>query len=426
MPQKKIPLRLPVGAVMIIGFFLTILIGFLFLLLPVSQKEPVGLVDLFFVATSAVCVTGLTPVDISQVFTVFGQIVVMSMFQIGGLGFAVIVVFVLHTVSFTRFSAKNLVRESLGFSPSAKIGKILKYTLLSTLIIELAGAFFLFLSFRKFFPFGEAVFKSVFHSISAYNNAGFDLFSTSLISYNSNPLVLITVAVLIVLGGTGYIVYYDLLMYRRKRHLSLHTKIVFLMTSLLLVMGTVFLKFTEKESWLISFFHSVSCRTAGFFASDLTSLSSPGILVMIFLMFIGASPGSTGGGIKTTTFYTILSSTTKIFRGGRTTIFNRTISKDSVTKAFGLFSLALAIILFAFFLLTVTEEGSFSALLFETVSAYATVGLTVGITPELSFWGKIIIICVMFIGRVGAISIITSINYKHEEIYYPEERVCIG
>lgn len=411
---------------MVLGFFLTILLGFLLLLMPVSQKEPVSIVDLFFVATSAVCVTGLTPVDISQVFSVFGQTVIMFLFQVGGLGFAVIVVFVLYAVSSTNFSVKNLVRESLGFSPSAKIGRILKYTLLSTLIIELAGAFFLFLSFRKFFPFGEAVFKSVFHSISAYNNAGFDLFSTSLISYNSNPLVLITVAVLIVLGGTGYIVYYDLLMYRRKRHLSLHTKIVFLMTSLLLVMGTVFLKLTENESWLISFFHSVSCRTAGFFASDLTSLSSPGILVMIFLMFIGASPGSTGGGIKTTTFYSILSSTTKIFRGGRTTIFNRTISKDSVTKAFGLFSLALAIILFAFFLLTVTEEGSFSALLFETVSAYATVGLTVGITPELSFWGKIIIICVMFIGRVGAISIITSINYKHEEIYYPEERVCIG
>lgn len=334
--------------------------------------------------------------------------------------------FVLYAVSSTNFSVKNLVRESLGFSPSAKIGRILKYTLLSTLTIEFIGALLLFLSFRKIFPLGKAIYNSVFHSISAYNNAGFDLFSTSLVSFNQNPLVLITVAVLIILGGIGYIVYYDLLMYRKKKHLSLHSKIVFLMTGLLLVTGTVILKLTENESWLISFFHSVSCRTAGFFASDLTLLSSPGILIMIFLMFIGASPGSTGVGLKTTTFYSILFSTTKIFRGGNTTVFNRTISKDSITKAFGLFSLALAIIISAFFFLTVTENASFEALLFETVSAYATVGLTVGVTPNLTLWGKIIIICVMFIGRVGAISIITSISYNHTEIKYPDERVCIG
>lgn len=411
---------------MVLGFFLTILLGFLLLLMPVSQKEPVSIVDLFFVATSAVCVTGLTPVDISQVFSVFGQTVIMFLFQVGGLGFAVIVVFVLYAVSSTNFSVKNLVRESLGFSPSAKIGRILKYTLLSTLTIEFIGALLLFLSFRKIFPLWKAIYNSVFHSISAYNNAGFDLFSTSLVSFNQNPLVLITVAVLIILGGIGYIVYYDLLMYRKKKHLSLHSKIVFLMTGLLLVTGTVILKLTENESWLISFFHSVSCRTAGFFASDLTLLSSSGILIMVFLMFIGASPGSTGGGLKTTTFYSILFSTTKIFRGGNTTVFNRTISKDSITKAFGLFSLALAIIICAFFFLTVTENASFEALLFETVSAYATVGLTVGVTPNLTLWGKIIIICVMFIGRVGAISIITSINYNHTEIKYPDERVCIG
>lgn len=411
---------------MVLGFFLTILLGFLLLLMPVSQKEPVSIVDLFFVATSAVCVTGLTPVDISQVFSVFGQTVIMFLFQVGGLGFAVIVVFVLYAVSSTNFSVKNLVRESLGFSPSAKIGRILKYTLLSTLTIEFIGALLLFFSFRKIFPLGKAIYNSVFHSISAYNNAGFDLFSTSLVSFNQNPLVLITVAVLIILGGIGYIVYYDLLMYRKKKHLSLHSKIVFLMTGLLLVTGTVILKLTENESWLISFFHSVSCRTAGFFASDLTLLSSPGILIMIFLMFIGASPGSTGGGLKTTTFYSILFSTTKIFRGENTTVFNRTISKDSITKAFGLFSLALAIIICAFFFLTVTENASFEAILFETVSAYATVGLTVGVTPNLTLWGKIIIICVMFIGRVGAISIITSINYNHTEIKYPDERVCIG
>ena len=196
---------------MVLGFFLTILLGFLLLLMPVSQKEPVSIVDLFFVATSAVCVTGLTPVDISQVFSVFGQTVIMFLFQVGGLGFAVIVVFVLYAVSSTNFSVKNLVRESLGFSPSAKIGRILKYTLLSTLTIEFIGALLLFLSFRKIFPLGKAIYNSVFHSISAYNNAGFDLFSTSLVSFNQNPLVLITVAVLIILGGIGYIVYYDLL-----------------------------------------------------------------------------------------------------------------------------------------------------------------------------------------------------------------------
>lgn len=424
--MKKLKRGIPTGFAMVIGFGILILVGFLSLLLPVSQKEPTSALDCLFVATSAICVTGLTPVDISSSFTLFGQNMIMLMFQTGGLGFAVIVVFLLSAMSRTGLYSKTLLRESLGFSNSVTVKKIVKYTLLSTFIIEAIGASVLFSVFVKDFPVTEALHKAVFHSISAYNNAGFDLFTTSMTRYADNPVVMITVATLIALGGLGYFVYYDMLHYRRRRHLSLHSKIVLSTTFWLIVSGTVALRLTGGESWLVSFFHSVSTRTAGFFASDLSGIGNSTALVMIILMFIGASPGSTGGGIKTTTFYTIFFSATRAFRKSEATVFSRRISPDSERKAFALLSISICVTILALLLLTISEDEDFIKLFFEVISAFATVGLTMGVTGELTAFGKLVIILVMFIGRVGIISIITATHSRESLVTFPEEAISIG
>ena len=424
--MKKGHRKISVYAAIAIGFMLTILLGFLLLLQPISQQSDVSALDCLFISTSAVCVTGLCPIDISKDLTLFGQNILMLLIQVGGLGFAVIVVFILQTMSRTKFFSKTLVRESLGFKNSVSLNRILKYTLLSTFVLEFLGALVFFTRFIQLFPFSEAVHKAVFHSISAFNNAGFDLFSTSMTRFKDDPVVLINTSVLIILGGLGYIVYYDALMYKRRHFLTLHTKIVLMMTPILLVAGTILFKLTGGDSILVSFFHSASSRTAGFFASDFAAASTSAAFLTIILMFIGASPGSTGGGIKTTTFFTICLSATKIFNGKRPQIFNRRVSKESILKAFGLLSLALFVVTAGTFLLTITEDSSFLPLFFETVSAYATVGLTMGLTPKLSVCGKIIIILIMYIGRVGAITLISAIKPPADNIDRPEENVQIG
>lgn len=411
---------------MLLGFGLIILWGFLMLLLPISQENPVSALDCLFVATSAVCVTGLTPVDISLDFTLFGQNIIMLLFQIGGLGFAVIVVFILSAMSRSRLYSKTLLRESLGFKNSVSVMRIIKYTLLSTFTIELIGAILLFIAFRKDYPLAEAMHKAVFHSISAYNNAGFDLFSTSMVGYNTSPLVCLTISSLIILGGLGYFVYYDLLRYRRRKHLALHSKIVLWTTAVLLIVGTILLKISSGESWLISYFHSVSTRTAGFFASDISDMNNASAFLMIILMFIGASPGSTGGGIKTTTFFTIFMSATRTFRKSEATVFSRRIGRDSTEKAFSLLSVSLSVVILALFVLCITEDAPFIKLLFEVISAFATVGLTMGLTSNLTIIGKITIILVMFIGRVGIISIITATHSEEALVHFPEEEISIG
>ena len=424
--MKKLKKGLPSGFAMVLGFGALILAGFLLLLLPVSQAKPVSALDCFFVSTSAICVTGLTPVDISEVFTLFGQNVIMMLFQIGGLGFAVIVVFFLSTISKSGMYSRTLLRESLGFSASVKIKKVVQFTLLSTFTLEGVGALLLLTQFIKDYPFAEALHKAIFHSISAYNNAGFDLFSTSMVGYNTNPVVCLTIGGLIVLGGLGYFVYYDIIKFKRRRHLALHSKIVISTTIVLIVLGTVVLKLTEGESWLISLFHSISTRTAGFFASDLSTIQSSTALVMIILMFIGASPGSTGGGIKTTTFFAVLATGIRTFRNGEAKVFGRRISQDSEKQAFSLLSMALNLCLCATFILTITEDAGFLQILFEVVSAFATVGLSMGITSGLSAIGKLVIILVMFTGRVGIISIITSTHSKEKYVTYPDEVISIG
>ena len=421
------------GLKLALGFMLLIAIGTLLLYLPVSHQDGVdmSLIDSLFVATSAICVTGLTPVDISQTLSLFGSTVLMLLIQVGGLGYAVIAVIIIRLAS-GRIDAStgNLLRDSLGADHKIDTKRLLKAALSVTALIELMGAALLFVSFSERYPFWRAVYLSIFHSVSAFNNAGFDLFSDSMMKWNTDALVLITIASLIALGGLGFILYNDLFEhFRNRRKISVHTKIVLSTTAFLIISGTVLFRIVLPDiDWKNAFFQSVTTRTAGYFSYDQTILPPAGVALTIVLMFIGASPGSTGGGVKTTSFYTAVKAAFSLLLGRNPTAFKREISQESVMKAFFVIIISVLLVAAASFLLTVTDpQFTADKILYETVSAYATVGLTMGITPYISTGGKIILIIMMFLGRVGFMTIITAFARRRASgARYLEEKVIIG
>ena len=421
------------GLKLALGFMLLIAIGTLLLYLPVSHQDgaDMSLIDSLFVATSAICVTGLTPVDISQTLSLFGSTVLMLLIQVGGLGYAVIAVIIIRLAS-GRIDAStgNLLRDSLGADHKIDTKRLLKAALSVTALIELMGAALLFVSFSERYPFWRAVYLSIFHSVSAFNNAGFDLFSDSMMKWNTDALVLITIASLIALGGLGFILYNDLFEhFRNRRKISVHTKIVLSTTAFLIISGTVLFRIVLPDiDWKNAFFQSVTTRTAGYFSYDQTILPPAGVALTIVLMFIGASPGSTGGGVKTTSFYTAVKAAFSLLLGRNPTAFKREISQESVMKAFFVIIISVLLVAAASFLLTVTDpQFTADKILYETVSAYATVGLTMGITPYISTGGKIILIIMMFLGRVGFMTIITAFARRRASgARYLEEKVIIG
>ena len=428
--QRK---RLQPGLKLALGFMLLIAIGTLLLYLPVSHQDgaDMSLIDSLFVATSAICVTGLTPVDISQTLSLFGSTVLMLLIQVGGLGYAVIAVIIIRLAS-GRIDAStgNLLRDSLGADHRIDTKRLLKAALSVTALIELMGAALLFVSFSERYPFWRAVYLSVFHSVSAFNNAGFDLFSDSMMKWNTDALVLITIASLIALGGLGFILYNDLYEhFRNGKKISVHTKIVLSTTAFLIISGTVLFRLVLPDiDWKNAFFQSVTTRTAGYFSYDQTILPPAGVALTIVLMFIGASPGSTGGGVKTTSFYTAVKAAFSLLLGRNPAAFKREISQESVMNAFFVIIISVLLVAAAAFLLTVTDpQFTADKILYETVSAYATVGLTMGITPYISTGGKIILIIMMFLGRVGFMTIITAFARRRASgARYLEEKVIIG
>ena len=421
------------GLKLALGFMLLIAIGTLLLYLRVSHQDgaDMSLIDSLFVATSAICVTGLTPVDISQTLSLFGSTVLMLLIQVGGLGYAVIAVIIIRLAS-GRIDAStgNLLRDSLGADHRIDTKRLLKAALSVTALIELMGAALLFVSFSERYPFWRAVYLSVFHSVSAFNNAGFDLFSDSMMKWNTDALVLITIASLIALGGLGFILYNDLFEhFRNGKKISVHTKIVLSTTAFLIISGTVLFRLVLPDiDWKNAFFQSVTTRTAGYFSYDQTILPPAGVALTIVLMFIGASPGSTGGGVKTTSFYTAVKAAFSLLLGRNPAAFKREISQESVMKAFFVIIISVLLVAAAAFLLTVTDpQFTADKILYETVSAYATVGLTMGITPYISTGGKIILIIMMFLGRVGFMTIITAFARRRASgARYLEEKVIIG
>lgn len=433
LPKTKWYHKIAPVKIIAFSFFAAILLGALILWLPISTNPGVHLsfVDSLFTATSAVCVTGLNTISPGDTFNVFGRSVVAFLIQIGGLGVTSIGVGII-LIAGRRVGLKHrtLVREAWNVSSLQGIVRLVRAVLLMTLGIELMGAILSFFVFVQHYPVWDAVGISLFHSIAAFNNSGFDILGgfQNLIPYQKDVLLNLTTCVLIILGGIGYLVIIDVWKSRSFHKLTLHSKAVISTTVILLAVGTVLLKLTDHITWLGAFFQSTSARTAGFSSYPIGDLTNASLLVLIVLMFIGASPGSTGGGIKTTTLFVMIRSVRSICTNQRCEAYRRQIRQESIYKAFMITILAAALVILGTFLLCILEPShSLMQLLFETTSAFGTVGLSTGITPTLAPLSKLVLILIMYIGRLGPLTFATLWFIKQPtSVRYTEEMITIG
>ena len=423
----------PPGRLIALGFAAVILIGSALLMLPISIRPgvEVAYIDALFTSTSAVCVTGLIAVDAYDNFTVFGQAVLAGLIQIGGLGVTSVGVgLILAAGRRVSIKGRSLVKEALNVDSFQGMVRLIQWVLKVTLCFEGAGAVLSFLTFSQDYPLPRALWTSVFHSVAAFNNSGFDILGgmQNLIPYQSVVLLNLVTCALIIFGGLGFLVMLDIRRAGSFRKLTFHSKVVITTTAALLIVGTLLLKATEDMTWLGAFFHSVSARTAGFSTYSIGELTNAGLFTLILLMFIGASPGSTGGGIKTTTFFALMQQVRAVFTKKKPGGFHRTLPGEAIDKAGVIALLSVVVVCVGTFLLCVLEpELDFVRLLFEEVSAFGTVGLSTGITPDLSVASKLVLIFTMYIGRLGAFTLFSLwIDRPDPSIRYTEEMITIG
>ncbi len=442
------------------SFLLVIMLGTVLLMLPMAHRDHqfYSLIDALFTATSATCVTGLI-VDITvQEFTVFGQAVILMLIQIGGLGLMTLMaVFILLLKSRLSMHEKMAMKEMLNQDQVFNMHRFLMDILKYTMLFEGCGMILLALRFIPDFGLLRGLFKALFVSVSAFCNAGFDnLGSASLMDYAHDPLVILTIMALIVLGGLGFAVWFDLrdklkLWLKReinlekfRKSLSLHTKIVLFMTFQLILVTAVILflleflnegtigTFAWWEKGMTSLFESVTLRTAGFASINYANLTLASKFLMVLVMFVGGSPGGTAGGVKTTTLAVLFLFIIATLRGHiHTVMFRRSISRDIIVRAMSIFFINLLTLIMGIFLLCILEDKPFIDLVFEAASALATVGLSLGITSTLSVGGKFIIILLMFVGRVGITTFIMSLISHHNlkqrnAVAYPNGTIIVG
>ena len=424
---------------LIFGFLAVILVGTALLALPVSAKDghSIGVFDSLFTATSAVCVTGLVAVDTGTSFSLFGQVVLLALIQVGGLGFMVFAVRLMAMLG-RRFSIKGrvLIRESMNGASLTNLGELTRLYLLLAVGIEAVGALLLSIRFIPVYGMKRGAWLAVFHAVSAFCNAGFDLFGhfASLTAFDRDPLVLLTVATLIVSGGLGFAVILEALRNRRGfPGLSLHARIVLSSTLGLLVAGTVFFLLAERMDPLNAFFQSVTLRTAGFNAVDQAALRDGSKLFACLLMVIGASPASTGGGIKTTTAAVVVMLLTSVIRGdSEVNAARRRVSGDAVRRALAVMTLFVCMLMLGTLVVTLVEDGRFSLadILFECSSAIGTVGVSAIGTPNLQWASRVMLLPMMFLGRVGPLTLAGALARRQARprsaSKYPEERIMIG
>lgn len=457
------------------SFALTILIGTLLLTLPIATRngQRIPLVDAFFTATSATCVTGLAIYDTGTRFSTFGQLVILACIQIGGLGLMTLTtVFVVLAGRRLAIADRVAVQESFHHVPTGKPAMLIRYIIVATLLTELLGALLLmwhWLRIGRFTDPAAAAYSAVFHSISAFCNAGFALFPDNLIHARQDPVTLLIISALIIAGGLGFLVSLDAKEYvqrtlferywsrRMKKHvrairprprLSTHSKLVLSVTLLLLAVGTVtyyvlerqrlFHDLNDADAWINSFFCAVTPRTAGFNSVDYAAMSGAALLCTMVLMFIGASPGSTGGGIKTSTFGLLVLHAIARWRGySGTHAFRRTVARDSLDKSETIVISFVGLVILAGSVLMATETHAappdesrrlFLPLIFETISALGTVGLSVGVTPTLTPVGKIVVALLMYIGRIGPLTLALAISNRRRQhqFQYAEESIMVG
>ena len=427
--KKQSPAR-----IIAVGFATVIFIGSVLLMLPISVRDGVELkyIDSLYTATSAVCVTGLATVDPRATFTVFGQAVLGLLIQTGGLGVTAIGAgFILAVGKKINLKGRNLVKEAMNLAPDNGVKRFVKDIFFTTIIIELVGAILSFTVFVQDFPPLEAAFISIFHSVSSFNNAGFDILGNlnSLGNYTDNYVLNITTAMLIILGGLGFLVIREIIAKKFKwKKLSMNARVVISMSAVLIIAGTVLLKLSENISWLGAFFTSVSTRTAGFATYNIGDFTNAGLMITMALMYIGASPGSTGGGIKTTTFFVLLQGIKSSATNKSEKAFRYSIPSNAFRKSAVIAMLGASIIFVSTLFLCIFEPGvDFVDCLFEMVSAFGTVGLSTGISGALSVSSKVVTIIVMFMGRLGPLTIATLWYFSREErVRLPEGNISIG
>lgn len=436
----------------ILSFISIILLGALLLWLPSSAAQSrLSFTDALFTSASAVCVTGLATIDIGKDLSTSGQIITLLLFKVGGLGVITFSVFFLGIMGLgISFKSKEIVQSTFINNPAIDFLHILKSAIIYSFIIEAAGTAILFVRFCQDFAPGSALYLAVYHAVSAFNNCGYSLFSDSLMSYRDDLTINLTFAALLITGGLGFIVLHEIIDRFRglQKKLSLHTKIAIITTIILILAGMALLYIFERKHimkdlaissrLLVAFFQSVTARTCGFNTVEIGSLTNDSILILLILMFIGASPGSTGGGIKTTSSAILFLFIWNRLKGNeQVNIFNRTIPAETITKTISIiFASAFSIVLITSILLFTQASQALAAqsrhffleYLFEAVSAFGTVGLSLGVTPQMNDIQKFATIILMFAGRVGPVTLALALTLasRRKSITYAEETVMVG
>jgi trk system potassium uptake protein TrkH len=441
------------------GFLGVIIIGTFFLMLPISTGDGTStkFIDALFTATTSVCVTGLTTVSTAGHWSIFGKIIIMFLAQLGGLGVVTCAtLFLLVTNQRITLNERIIIRESYGLDTMEGMVKLIKRIVKGTLFVEFCGAILYSIQFIPEYGFFPGIWRAAFNAVSAFCNAGMDILGdTSLFQYQNNILINFTTMILIVSGGIGFTVWWDLFHVakevRRKKilkkkfiaNLTLHSKLAITITLYLIVSGTILIfAFEYKNPYTLgnlsfgnkamaALFQSVTTRTAGFFTIPQEKLTNASAMLSIIFMFIGGSPAGTAGGMKTTTIGMLILTTVSFVNGKEDTeIFNRKIAKDNIRLGLAVVTLGFLVLLTSFILLSCVENAPFLDILYEITSALGTVGLSRGFTPTLSVGGKLIIIAVMYIGRIGPITLVVALGinkkYNKKGIELPEKRIMIG
>jgi len=464
--MREIKKKIGTTKILLISLLGLILVGTILLSLPICNNQPIQIIDSLFVSTSAVCVTGLTTVVPVEQFSLIGQIILLSLIQIGGIGFMTLIAIVLIAIGKKlNLSDKLIIKESLNQDSFKGLVNLVKRVCVYTFIIETVGACILAIRFIPHFGMKRGIWFSIFHAISAFCNAGFDLMgANSMMQYGNDWLVCVTLMLLIIIGGLGFTVWDDIIEAIRNKkkikQLTVHTKLVLTITSILLVLGTFSVFLFEHDNLntmgydilgtkiLKSAFQSTTLRTAGFFTIPQNELTSVSKFMSMCYMFVGGSPASTAGGIKTVTLGVIILLIINYIKGKQdTNIFNTKISQNGINRAIIVFAISIFIVMIAIGTLLITEDMeiektmtddlavyfnlTFIDIAFEAISAFATVGLTLGITTKLTLAGKFIIIVLMIIGRLGPITISIALFKKHKEVkqpkaQYPNGNILIG
>nr|WP_305882231.1 TrkH family potassium uptake protein [Halobacillus sp. A1] len=439
--MKKRFVQLSPPQSLILVFAVAIFFGTLFLLLPVATEEDISFIDALFTATSAMTVTGLVVVDTGSVFTTFGESVILILIQVGGLGimtFAVLIYMVLGKK--IGIKERLLIKQAMNQTSIGGLIFLIKRLLIFSLSVELIAIVFLSLRWVPEMGWRDGIYTSVFHAVSAFNNAGFSIWSDSLSGYATDPVVNIVISFLFIIGGIGFTVVFDLWNKKEFQHLSLHTKIMLVGTLSINLFSLIMIFVLEYNNpdtladlssggkWLASYFQAVTPRTAGFNSIDIGQMEESSLFYIITLMFIGGGSASTAGGVKLSTALIILLATFAVFKEkDNVVLYHRSIRPFLVMRALALTIGSIGVVIVSVFVLNLTEDASFLTILFECVSAFGTVGLSMGLTGDLTFIGKVVLIMTMLIGKLGPLTFAFAFaKSTPDPVKYPPEDVMTG